>query len=360
MKRRIQIINQFIPPDVSPTSVLVGDLAEALRAKGCEVHCIGRPDGYRHRTRGVRRYLSEGWEWVRLVWTGCRTPACSDVVVFSSPPLVLIAGNIVATWHRAKLHHWILDAYPDLALALGALPEGWWTRVMRAAMKEAYRACRSRVTVSRAMQQWMQITYGLESSVVRPWPPKQETECLTLPVYPREKVWLYSGNLGRAHEWRALLDVQEILEKRGSVWRLHLQGGGQGWEAARQEAARRGLRQIQLSGYAPKARLLASLASAHVRVATCKTEVRGMLWPSKCAVLACLPGPHLWIGPPLEEADRIPDLFCFHPEETTGIADWLEALDRLPECPHPATVKESVDRARSTGLSRWKGQVLGS
>ena len=41
-------------------------------------------------------------------------------------PCLLVATTCVAFWHRAKSVHWVMDLYPEIAVALGEIrPEGW-------------------------------------------------------------------------------------------------------------------------------------------------------------------------------------------------------------------------------------------
>ena len=46
--------------------------------------------------------------------------------------------------------------------------------------------------------------------------PKAVLERPTPDVQPdAEWTWIYSGNLGRAHEWETLLRAQQLIEQRG-------------------------------------------------------------------------------------------------------------------------------------------------
>lgn len=109
--------------------------------------------------------------------------------------------------------------------------------------------------------------------------------------------WLYSGNLGRAHEWRTLLDAQCLLEARGLPVRLAFQGDGAARRVAQVAARELGLQRCDWLDYVLEDGLLASLLAARVLIVTQRPETRGLLWPSKLAVLERLPRSILYIGP---------------------------------------------------------------
>ena len=93
--------------------------------------------------------------------------------------------------------------------------------------------------------------YGVESrSSARGF----SRRCLTTLAAARETgpqapwTWIYSGNLGRAHEWETLLAAQALLEQRGAAVRLLFQGGGPSRPAAEARARELGLRRLRVGG----------------------------------------------------------------------------------------------------------------
>ena len=114
---------------------------------------------------------------------------------------------------------------------------------------------------------------------------------------PGPWTWLYSGNLGRAHEWRTLLDAQALLEARGLPVRLVFQGDGAARVPAMAHADAIGLRRCEWKGYVPEDGLLPALMEAQTLIVTQRPETRGLLWPSKLALLERLPRPVLFVGP---------------------------------------------------------------
>lgn len=354
---KIVILNQFAPPDDSPTARLAGELGEALESGGHRVTLISCPPGYRERRRGSLRIFAEVGSWCGLLLRSLRVANVDVWVVFTSPPLVVWVALVAARLRGGRVVHWVLDAYPDIAHVLGALPSGPVLQILRAGMRRAYRKCNHVVAVCRTMAEWLEREYGVEASVIYPWPPEVKNSLPAASNSSDPKTWLVSGNLGRAHDWKTLLDAQQHLEDRGAGWRLVVQGGGSGWEAARKSASERGFREVVFQPYVDTSDLMASLRGADVRVVTCRKEVAGLLWPSKLALLRALPGPHLWIGPHLPEDDLGSEFFQFLPGEAEKIADWLQQMESQSMPGSGEAVEESIDRLRRQGVTFWQDLI---
>ncbi len=384
---KLLIINRYGPPDLSPTARLVGDLAARWREEGYEVEiCAGL--GYQSQHRGALRAFSEARAWWDLAWRALRVPDVQRVVVFSSPAMVLLLGVGVGILRKAPVWHWVMDLYPDVAHALVVRLPGWvwiWARMW---MRAALMRCQRVVAVSPAMKKILAERYDVEAEVVYPWP---DPLVFSQPISHQtaEKVWLYSGNLGRAHDVDTLLAIQEELEKHGNDWTLCVQGSGSGWERIRAEASRQGLKRVECRGRVEADQLLEVIAGAAVRVVTLRPEASGLLWPSKWALvgaMASLGAPALWIGPvedathPLEElrnhlkADRNDDLkddgkddlkcqlkgaAYLTPGQAVEAAHWImnvvhtSDLKRGWTAQQHGALMECVDLMRTQGLDRW-------
>jgi hypothetical protein len=167
--------------------------------------------------------------------------------------------------------------------------------------------------------------------------------------------WIYSGNLGRAHEWETLLAAQAILERRGAGIRLLFQGGGPSRPAAEARAGELGLRQCEWKGYVDEAVLPDALRAGKVLVVTQLPAAQGLLWPSKLGLILSLPRPILWVGPVDGAIGRklqaLPQAGVFAPGEAVDMANWLLALkSRLEPPPAPAMDPAAY---RESMLASW-------
>ena len=338
---RFLFLNQYGPPDPVPTARLLGELADYLRRQGHEVEILSQSQSYHGRpARGgsrLRRELTALFAIGRAGWSGKR--ARPDVVLaLTSPPGLLVIAALLARRHRAPLAHWAMDLYPELALALGETGPNALFRGIQNAMRWAYRQCSLIVALDEDMRAHLQETYGLaDVRVLEPWASvDSERQIAALSPDPGSAktpwTWLYSGNLGRAHEWRTLLDAQHLLELRGVPARLVFQGDGAARPAAMAYATHLGLQRCEWKDYVPEADLIESLLCAHLLAATQRPETRGLLWPSKLALLARLPRPLLYVGP-VEGAiaDRLrrrAGAAVFAPGQAEAVAAWVESCQR--------------------------------
>ncbi len=338
---RFLFLNQYGPPEPVPTARLLGELADALRADGHAVEVVSQTQSYQGRpARGggrLKRELRAAWTILRAGWK----PADSkpDVVLaLSSPPGLLVVGALLAWRHRARLAHWAMDLYPELALALGEVrPGSFAARAVNTAMRWGYRRAALVIALDEDMRAHLQPLCRCQVRVLEPWPSVTALAAGNLSEareHATPWTWLYSGNLGRAHEWQTLLDAQRFLEDRGLPVRLIFQGDGAARAAAQSYAKQLGLRACEWTGYVSESDLVPALLAAQVLIVTQRPETRGLLWPSKLALLARLPRPILYVGPEngaiAERLRSRGNAGVFSPGQAVAVADWIEELYPRP------------------------------
>lgn len=270
---------------------------------------------------------------------------------------MLVAATIIAKKHRAKNVHWAMDLYPELAVELGEIPRGFLSALVGAAMGWAYRNADLVVALDEDMAALLE-KYGVMAQVIHPWVLGSllESNGVSKRSEPHRWTWIYSGNLGRAHEWETLLEAQAILEQRALPIRLLFQGGGPSWPAAKARAASLGLKNCDWNDYVPEGELRPSLLAADTVIATQRLAARGLVWPSKLALLLDLARPILWVG---ETAGAIAKTLSqsatagiFKPGESEKVAEWIEARYRRKgeEC---LKIEDAVNH-REQALRKWE------
>jgi putative colanic acid biosynthesis glycosyltransferase WcaI len=357
---RILFLNQYFHPDDAPNGTLLAEVAQARREAGDEIDLVASGQGYRDGRSQRGRLLHEvGALWTILV-RGLRRPRPALVVSGTSPPCLLIVARLISAWHRARSIHWVMDLYPEIAVALGQVRNGILVKALGRLMGRCYR--RAHVVALDADMAARLASYGVRADTIRPWvvrpllaprPPAAEPE--------RPWTWIYSGNLGRAHEWETLLAAQALVERRDPEIRLLFQGGGPSWPAAQARARELGLARCEWRAYVEPAELTASLLRGQVTVVTQRPSAQGLLWPSKLALAMALPRPVLWVGPRegavAREVAALPRSAVFAPGEAAAIADWL-----LQRKQHPQPVPQSVPDAgaqRAQALAAWHRLIEG-
>jgi len=293
----------------------------------------------------------------RMLLDGLRRPRADVVVSATSPPCLLLVATLVATWHRAKSVHWVMDLYPEIAVALGEIRQGLLAKCLGLAMGWAYRRASAVVALDEDMADRLR-RYGVRPEIIGVWvfaPVIAQTQRATAqPTAPW--TWIYSGNLGRAHEWETLLAAQAILEQRRAEIRLLFQGGGPARPAAEARAAELGLRQCEWTGYVDEAELPDALRRGQVLMVTQLPTAQGLLWPSKLGLLLGLPRPILWVGPVDGAIARtlraLPDSGVFAPGQAAEVASWLLELQARAK----AERRPAIDPAqqRTAALASWQ------
>jgi glycosyltransferase involved in cell wall biosynthesis len=371
---RVLFLNQYFPPDPAPTGILFAELAEECRARGHDVDFADAGQDYRSAAQSQKggRMKRELAALRRMLSTG-KARARPDVVISgSSPPCLAVFADRVARKHRAPHFHWAMDVYPEIAVALGEIKRGGIVARLTAwLMGRAYRRC-ARVVALDADMAAVLARHHVQAEVIRPWISRdvlaqlrsRMPEVGSQPAHPTSDLrplasgtsfaCLYSGNLGRAHDYETLLRAQRLLEDRGPDYRLVFQGGGPGTPAAQALAQRLGLQRCEWKPYAPAAGLVSSLLESDVLAVTQRPETQGLLWPSKLGLITALARPILFIGP--IQGAIAADLRLhshagiFAPGDHTGVADWLEK-----QRANPASAVSVADPAtrRAESIAHW-------
>jgi hypothetical protein len=326
-----------------------------MQARGHEVEFISASQDYRsakkNRRRMVREFLALGSIFMRA-W---RTRRPDVVISGTSPPCLLVAAALCAIRHGAKSAHWLMDMYPELAVALGEVRPGFVSRVIGSLMGWAYRRSGLVVALDEDMAARLK-EYGVSAEIVPPWVLDPLMKAApTSPVEPdAEWTWIYSGNLGRAHEWETLLQIQVLLEQKNLPCRLLFQGGGPSWPLAQARAAELGLKRCAWKSYVPESELQTSLLRARVLVVTQRPETQGMLWPSKLALATTLPRPILWIGPTdgaiARQLGKLPQAGVFAPGQAAEAAEWI--AQRFESTATIAATDSA--KMRDAALEKWE------
>jgi len=355
---RILFLNQYFPPDPAPTGVLFREVADEFVRQGHEVDFVDAGQAYREgQGKGgrMKREMEALW---RMLREGCVRPRADVVISGTSPPCLAVVADRVARKHRAAHFHWAMDVYPEIAVELGEIRRGSIVdRITGWAMRRAYRRARTVVALDSDMAARFR-AQGVEPTSILPWVPRTMVEAVP-PAQDAESpwTWIYSGNLGRAHEWETLLRAQALLEARQVDARLLFQGGGPSWAAASARAKELGLRNCEWRDYVPERELPASLLRCEVLAVSQLPAVQGLLWPSKLALVTSLPRPVLFIGPTngaiAGEVRRLKGSGVFAPGDAAGVAAWIEER-RTNRAAFPDEGCVRAGDRRSAALAAWK------
>lgn len=354
---RVLFLNQYFPPDPAPTGVLLREVADRLATSGAEVDFVAARQDYRAGSSVRGRMRRELVALARMLFDGLRRPRQDVIFSASSPPCLLVVATLLARWHGARSVHWVMDVYPEIAVALGEVRAGRLARMIERLMGWCYRRTDLLVALDEDMAERLR-RHGVVARLSRPWVSRTVLEQSAPETSPEEPwTWIYSGNLGRAHEWETLLCAQAELEARGLAIRLVFQGGGPSWMAAQRRARELGLRACVWRDYVPEPELRHSLLRAECCAVTQRPEVRGLLWPSKLALVLSLPRRILFVGPPdgaiARELRALPHAAVFAPGAVVDVAQWLER-EALDNGRVPLATRLDAQSYRDRALGTWR------
>lgn len=314
--RRITFVNRFFAPDLSPTSELLTQLAAHFDALGWSVTAIaGRAFYDRPGTLPAREVIG-GVDVLRLPVTRlarlglvgraldylsfyasalvvltAHLKRGDILVVNTDPPLIALTAWLASRLRGARLVNWLHDLYPEVAAAYGlAFAAGSVGSLLQRLRDASLRGAALNIAICESMAALIKRRApGAAVRVIHNWCDDQAIKPLSAPANPLRAAWGlegdfvvgYSGNLGRAHDWRTIALAAERLVARDDIVFLMI-GGGAGMAALQGEVARLGLQsRFQFRSYQPRELLAQSLGVPDLHLVSQAPAFEDLLFPSK-------------------------------------------------------------------------------
>lgn len=335
---RVLILNQFFYPDISATSQLMTDLAQDLAAQGVEMTALcsnasyigGKsfPSSERFgkvqiervpviafdRANILRRLGSYLSFYVSAFWRLVTLPKQDVILVLTTPPLVAVVAYALRLLKGSRMVYLVQDLYPDIAyefglLRRGSLFAGLLDRIARFLLHRADAI----IALGSCMQERLE-KKGVPCARIEVIPNWADgTEIVPVPRRPNpfraqlglddECVVLYSGNMGRAHDFTAILQAMERLAPEKDIVFLFI---GAGPKRSELEAFLRQNPEVnaRLLDYVPREDLKLSMGAADISIVAVADGLEGLVVPSKLYGILASGRPVLYVGPPGSEAAR--------------------------------------------------------
>lgn len=399
---KVVFVNRFFYPDHAATSQILSDLVFDLAQDGVQVEVITSRMLYDNAAAAlpplenvagvtVRRiwssrlgranltgraldyltfYLSAAWS----VWQ--HTDQDTIVVAKTDPPLLSAAVAPVVRLRGGMLVNWLQDLFPEVANALHMrLVRGPVLELLRRVRNASLRAARINVVLGSRMQTLVELQ-GVPTRQIRlipNWADGDEIRPVQRECNPLRNDWHlgerfivgYSGNMGRAHEFDAIVSAAERLKDRRDIVFLFIGSGAQR-EAVQHQFERRGLDNVIFQPYQPRERLSHSLGVADVHLVTLNPALEGLIVPSKFYGVAAAGRATLFIG---DVQGEIPEVmreahcgFAVASGDGPALADFIV---RLADDPALCAGMGSKARAvfeqrfeRRLALQAWKAVLL--
>jgi len=298
---KLYIINQYYFPFHAATGQLLQELAEYLSNKGVEVAVVtgkngddsladeeiindvsvlrvrNRKDGtetstkllsyltfYSHIKKRLRMIVEDG----------------STVLVLSTPPLIASVLTGLKKSNQIRIIYNVQDLYPDILVALGKMSEkNLLYRVLKKKAKKIIEQSDKIVTIDRKMQERLNREYGPlngKSQIIENWALK-ELQPYKSPDRTPELTVLYSGNMGRAHEYDTLLQAMKDLQQEKI--KFVISGGGYNYNVLKAKAS--SLNHVEFSHYVPREALSELINHSDLCMVIGSRELSGIIVPSK-------------------------------------------------------------------------------
>lgn len=346
-KPSVLFVNRVYPPSRGATGRVLRDLAHAFAKDGWDVTVLtsgasssevmdGPVRVKRVKGSGKKTISAYFMTWISLLVVALFMPRYKMIVTLTDPPMLVVAGRILARVKGSSHIHWCHDLYPDILPVLGLKISSRVMNFLKGMSRRAMKSCDRVVVVGRCMAKHLAFT-GLDMSkvtIIPNWPDLELTSRASMtsgvpirvkaaananlfegqsfrpknPFFvdesPKFRV-LYAGNLGRAHPISTILDAAALILPDHPEIEFVFVGDGVGYERIAQERARRGLDNIRLLPAQPLSRLKELMESGDVHLISMKHEAAGMLVPSKLYAALAAGRPCILIGPDHTETARV-------------------------------------------------------
>ena len=257
------------------------------------------------------------WTWLAAFMKRCS----NETVIIGTDPILSIL--VAIPWRifrpRSRIVHWCHDLYPEAAFADGVLKEhAWYVVLLRRLVAFAYRRCDLIIDLGACMRQKLHAAARLTSTqvsrfhTITPWAlvepsrvPEPDASVRQALFGASELTCLYSGNLGRAHEFE--LFVQLARATQGDSIAFCFAGRGPRMAQLNDLVREAQSSNIRFADFAKEGELEQRLAAGDAHLVSLRDEWTGTVVPSKFFGSLAIGRPVLFVG-----------------SEQCAIAGWIE------------------------------------
>ncbi len=333
---RVLFINQVFYPDHAATAQHAHDLAKHLVAHGHEVDVIASRSIYgssgatleKHeivdgahvhrvgkslfgKSSIAARALDFGLFYLAASFKAMRVRKPDVVVCFTTPPFISVLGIVLRRVRGAKTVYWLMDLYPDVAVATGVMqPRSLATRFFEGLSRWSLRKSDRVVVLGRCMGDRVREKGVDHGQVVRigVWSDQDEVKPIARAENPYRETWdlgdrfvvMYSGNFGIGHDVDTFLRGAEMLKDDDTI-RFVFVGGGKKKATVEQFVRDKELGNCVLDEYQPREKLDQSLSVADVHLVSILEGVEGTIVPCKLFGIMAAGRATVYIGSPKSE-----------------------------------------------------------
>lgn len=390
-QQKVLFINRSYWPDAEATGQLLTELAEDLsdsfevtvltgqpnanpnnesfQASGREIRNGVHIERVRHTRFGkaskVGRLLNLVTFFISAAVRGIFLKRVDVIVVETDPFLMSLALPFLRIRHRCKTIIYLQDIYPDVAVQLGVVRNGFMIRLLRHCLFAIYRRADSVVVLSEDMKS-LCVRHGIQSSRIHVLPnwadtnriaPAKDHNPFRIDQNLQDKfVIMHSGNMGMGQELKPVLELAERLRDDARFAFLFV-GEGARKKELQQLMEQKGLNNVRFLPYQPREKLGESLGAADLHVVAMKAAVRQCLMPSKLYGVLASGTPVLAIAPTNSELSQI--VRDSHIGIVSDGTDLDQLVDRIRQLMEDTALAESFGfNARQLCVEKYDRKVI--
>jgi len=324
---RLTLLNQFYPPDISPTAHLCQSLAEHRATLGDVVTMVTSRSGYTGRIEaddsetgvhvhriwstqlGSRSRLSRFIDWSTFYLGALvhmfRLPAQDVIISLTTPPYLAFAAIL----HRlinpqVKIILWNMDCYPEAIERTGMLnPRSLLARFLRRLNRPLFARLDHVVCLDEAMadllKQYKPKKFPPPFTIIPNWERLELFDALSAVQEPNQRqrpfTILYLGNAGYGHEFQTLINAAVAMANEPVLFRFVGGGAKRAWIEEQKQNLK--LNNLQFESYVPKDKTPELMRSADAALITLEDPMLGVMSPSKLHANLAMGLPVIYIGP---------------------------------------------------------------
>jgi glycosyltransferase involved in cell wall biosynthesis len=385
---RVLIINQTFYPDVAATAQHCHDLGKHLVQQGHEVVVITSRSMYgqkgsvlakRDAVDGIEvhrvgaslfgkssiflRLVDFLWFYLMASIKALRLRRADATITLTTPPFLCLVGIMLRWLRGSRCVYWVMDLYPDVAVAGGVLKH---RGLIRRALEKLHRWCLRRVdqivVLGRCMEQRILKKGAPPHRVTRigVWSAQPPTKPNGHNRYRQQWqlndafVVMYAGNLGLAHDEQTLCEAARWLHDDPHIQFVFV-GGGKRMQQVEQYVQQHQLTNVHIYDYQPREQLPELLSMPDVHIISQLNKFSGLVVPSKFYGILAAGRPVIFIGP--EDAEIAQSLaenetgFRVPIGDVDGLARTLKQLQHAEE-----ELGAMNDRAHNLARGRYSPQ----
>jgi colanic acid biosynthesis glycosyl transferase WcaI len=328
---KLVFVNRYFYPDLSATSQLLSDAAFDFSAKGYDVHIVTSRLVYNDHSLRVSRQEELNGVKVHRIWSSGfgRSKLIGRVVDYltfyvsvllklifllqpgdtviakTDPPLLSVPVGWAAQFTQANLANWLQDLFPEISQALGIKLPGFLRSLLYKFRNNSLQRATMNVVIGEKMMAHL-IEQGIEEKrimVIHNWANGDEIVPRSGYNSLREEWELqrsfvvgYSGNLGRAHEINTLFRAVRRLNVDHPGVTFLFVGGGALMDLLKGQVFYNNLTNCVFKPYQPRASLPQSLTVPDLHLTILRSELEGLIVPSKFYGVLAAGKPSIFIG----------------------------------------------------------------